>query len=416
MTRHLYKGVKMKKAGMKKTGWILLFILIFTAGFLTGSYKDTLMHLTGRYFSRPTVSVVMSTYNRAEILPDAIESILNQTYKDFEFIIIDDGSNDHTTDVIKAYAHKDPRIKWIRNKKNRGLIYSLNRGLQAARGKYIARMDDDDAAVPERFERQVLAMDMHPEIVVMGSGIAGKTGTITIDTESLPQIEDPNEMAINTYFSSGLAHPTIMMRRDFLKKHNLQYNPEYLYAEDCGLYMDILDKGGKLSAVKERLLRFGVAPKEETKKPSRYGHIQYETFKAIQRKKLGKLFTPDESLLGSSIDQLGKCKLWQKMSEANQDKNIVNQETLNKMISDRCPPHLDTTIYVSHPYWKDFFVREGENRLYRMGSKEYATIIEDTPEMLVVKWDKYGIERYRRTTPYHYQYISDKNNKFVVEK
>ncbi len=112
----------------------------------------------------PAISVIMPTYNRAELLPRAINSILWQTYKDFEFIIVDDGSTDDTARLLKEYADKDKRIRILRNEKNKGIAYSRQRGLDAARGKYIAVMDSDDWSVPERLQKQIDFMDKNPEI------------------------------------------------------------------------------------------------------------------------------------------------------------------------------------------------------------------------------------------------------------
>ena len=119
----------------------------------------------------PKISVVMSCYNRAEYSKLAIESILNQTYKDFEFIIIDDCSTDNTADVIQEYADKDERIVFIKNKQNMDYNYNLRKGFEIAKGEYIARMDDDDISMPERFEKQVEYLDKHPEITVLGTFI-----------------------------------------------------------------------------------------------------------------------------------------------------------------------------------------------------------------------------------------------------
>ncbi|MGN1062757.1 MAG: glycosyltransferase family 2 protein, partial [Alphaproteobacteria bacterium] len=116
----------------KKIIFISVFILIcLCAGIYAVFFRPP----------QPTISVVMSTYNRAYALPTSVDSILNQTYGDFEFIIVNDGSTDNTAQVLAAYADKDKRIRVLTNKQNKGLIYSLNRGLDAARGKYIARMD-----------------------------------------------------------------------------------------------------------------------------------------------------------------------------------------------------------------------------------------------------------------------------------
>lgn len=114
----------------------------------------------------PKISVVMPAYNAEKYIGEAIESILNQTFKDFEFIIINDGSVDHTKEIIREY--NDPRIVLLENDKNRGIVLSLNKGLDAATGKYIARMDADDIALKNRFERQVEYLDEHKDIGVLG--------------------------------------------------------------------------------------------------------------------------------------------------------------------------------------------------------------------------------------------------------
>ena len=117
----------------------------------------------------PKISVVMSCYNRENFVRDAIESILNQTYTDFEFIIIDDCSTDKTPEIIQEYADKDNRIVYIRNEENMDYNYNLRKGFKLAKGEYIARMDDDDISLPERFEKQVSYLDEHPDITVLGS-------------------------------------------------------------------------------------------------------------------------------------------------------------------------------------------------------------------------------------------------------
>jgi glycosyltransferase involved in cell wall biosynthesis len=114
----------------------------------------------------PKVTVLMSVYNGEEHLREAIDSILNQTYKNFEFLIIDDGSTDGSVNIIRSYL--DPRIRLIKNKKNIGITRSLNKGLKLARGEYIARMDDDDIAFPERLEKQVRFLNEHVNVGLVG--------------------------------------------------------------------------------------------------------------------------------------------------------------------------------------------------------------------------------------------------------
>ena len=120
----------------------------------------------------PLVSVIMSVYNGEKYLVQAIDSILNQTYQNFEFIIIDDCSTDNSSHILQEYAQKDSRIKIIKKEKNigiKGFIKNLNLGISIAKGKYIARMDADDISLPERFQKQVDFLENNPEITLVGA-------------------------------------------------------------------------------------------------------------------------------------------------------------------------------------------------------------------------------------------------------
>src|SRR6476646_1873373 len=118
----------------------------------------------------PPISVVMAVYNSEQTAPESIESILQQTFSDFEFIIVDDGSTDSTGEILHAYARLDNRIK-LYTQENLGLIASLNRHCRLAKGRYIARMDADDVSSPDRFEKQFGFLEAHPEIGVLGTWI-----------------------------------------------------------------------------------------------------------------------------------------------------------------------------------------------------------------------------------------------------
>ena len=112
------------------------------------------------------VSVILPAYNAQDTIAESIDSILNQSFRDFELIVINDGSTDATEKVIAQYD--DSRIRYFANPGNQGLIYTLNRGLELSQGKYIARMDADDISLPARFEKQVRILEEHPEIIVCG--------------------------------------------------------------------------------------------------------------------------------------------------------------------------------------------------------------------------------------------------------
>ncbi len=375
--------------------FLLYTLLVFYMGFI--SEKPLERYLT-RVFHKPLVSVVMSTFNRAQALPDAIESILKQTFQDFEFIIIDDGSTDDTWNVIQSYAEKDSRIVALRNERNKGLIYSLNRGLDVARGKYIARMDDDDESLPFRLERQVLAMNEHPDMTVLGTDMLRSKDVVKKQSGS-PVIADPDEVELNSYFFPVLAHPTVIMRRDFLNKHHLRYNPKYLYAEDYGLWKDVLNAGGKISNIKEVLLYFGVV--KDVTRPPNYYNTSYETFKTIQWEKF-KTFWPDipyewRGMLDSSEH---KCLLLKKMSEANKTLKILNQQELDKQCFSLCEKEKlkQEGISVIHPQWKDYVsVNKNNKTFFRVDvPSETGKIMKEDASTVTVKWDHYDIETFRK--------------------
>ena len=378
-------------------------LIIFALGFTAGRYTDALR----RFLIPPTVSVVLSTYNRADALPIAIESILEQTWRDFEFIIINDGSTDSTEDVILSYAKRDPRIVYLKNETNRGLIYSLNRGIDAARGKYIARMDDDDKAVPFRFERQVLAMDLHPEIAIMGTSFL-KKGSTPQKKSGEPTIRDPDQIEINTYFSSGLAHPTIFIRRSFLNAHNIRYDENYLYAEDCGLYKDVLNHGGKITSIPEQLLYLGYV--KGLSHPDKYSHIQGETFKRIQKEKLDAFFDVPYEMLGAFKSVLNKCEILNKMVPVNQNKKILNQALLKKLQRETCQKaeKLRDAIEVKHPTWEDHIAIDKNGRFSRVESAgETGRIQYNNDNTVTLYWDKWQAEIFRVLDSKHYVYLKD---------
>ncbi len=178
----------------------------------------------------PTISVCMPVYNAAPYLKECIDSILTQTYKDFELLIVDDGSTDESVNIVRSYS--DARIRLIQNKHD--YIGSLNLLLDEARGKYIARMDADDVMMPYRLKAQLGYMEKHTEIGVLGGGMQkiGKQSGI-INLLHKVTIQD----MIN---SCCMAHPSVMIRASILSKYNLYYEEDFKYAEDYRLWMQML--------------------------------------------------------------------------------------------------------------------------------------------------------------------------------
>lgn len=185
----------------------------------------------------PKISVLMSVYNGERYLREAVDSILNQTFTDFEFIIVDDGSADGTSQILDSYA--DPRIVHIRNEKNLGLATSLNIGIDRAQGEYIARMDADDISLPHRFGTQTKFMETNPDIDFLGTNIR-YMDAMGILSEKILYNDAPAPSGAYLkwllLWGNPLAHPTMMMRRSTLDHHQLRYDPRFNAAEDYDLW------------------------------------------------------------------------------------------------------------------------------------------------------------------------------------
>jgi len=199
------------------------------------------------------ISVIMPVYNGEKYLREAVDSILAQTFTDFEFIIVDDGSTDATAQILDSYT--DPRIIRINNRQNVGLSTSLNNGIALAKGEYIARMDADDISLPERFEKQVAFLNCHLSIGVVGSAIQkiNDLGEI-IGIASLPT--DPELMEWVLLFGSPFVHPSVMMRTDVVI--NLGgYSTKYNAAQDYEFW-GRFSKHTKLANLSECLLFYRI--------------------------------------------------------------------------------------------------------------------------------------------------------------
>lgn len=185
---------------------------------------------------KPLVSVLMSVYNDAAFLPAAIESILGQTLADFEFIILDDGSTDGSTEILRNL--NDPRIKVTFSKRNWGLTASLNRGLRACRGRFMARIDADDIAEPDRLRQQVDFLTKRTDVGILGSA------RLLIDENSqVVGLSSPpaTDLAIRwkSLLGNPFGHPTVMLRLEILKRYRLQYDRNFR-TEDYELWTRLL--------------------------------------------------------------------------------------------------------------------------------------------------------------------------------
>lgn len=225
------------------------------------------------------ISVIMPVYNGEKYLNEAIDSILNQTFKDFEFIIINDCSSDNTDDIIKSY--KDDRIVYLVNEKNLGISDTLNRGFSVAKGEYVARMDSDDIALPDRFEKQVAYLDANQNVGVCGSNAI----VFSEDNEYITTLPvEHKDIFFELYFSSQLIHPTVMIRKNVLDSLDCLYDRSWNGREDYELWTRLIQIT-KFHNIKQPLLRYRVHSSQITsnKKPDyieKTAEIKYKFFKS----------------------------------------------------------------------------------------------------------------------------------------
>lgn len=177
----------------------------------------------------------MPVYNGEEYLQETVNSILNQTYTDFDFLIINDGSTDRTLELLKRM--EDTRLKVVENTENMGIVKTLNRGLEMISGEYIIRMDADDIARPRRIEKQVKFMDQHPNIAASsGSAVVTRNGK-AINRLTMPR--GPKKVRTELLFKSPLIHPASIIRNDVIKTHGITYRQELKAMEDYGFWQEL---------------------------------------------------------------------------------------------------------------------------------------------------------------------------------
>lgn len=197
----------------------------------------------------PKVSVLMPVYNAAPYLREAIDSILNQKYTDFEFLILNDGSTDTSEEIIESYG--DARICHVKNETNLGLVDTLNTGIDLARGVYIARMDADDISLPERLGRQVDFMDQHSDV-----GACGTAYRYFGEADRVIWLPGDYKRSFTLLSSTScLGHPTSMIRKSILDHHALRYENEYQDAEDYALWIR-MSQVSRLCSLPETLLLY----------------------------------------------------------------------------------------------------------------------------------------------------------------
>lgn len=273
--------------------WILLIpcLLLFVYG----------VH---RMIAPPLVSVVLPVYNGAKnnYLNRSVSSILNQTFKDFELILIDDGSTDNSWEIMQNYASRDSRIRLLKNDRNRGISYTRNRGNDAARGKYILIMDQDDDNLISRMEKQVALFKQRPDVDVVVTSSLTPAPWQPFDSE--------DRLRLILFFSNDIGHPNIMVKKQFLDDHHIRYDEEIKCANDYDWLLQIRDNDGHFAYTDEALFLYNGAGFSSTSlcpSESRKIHARFSSFDlatqtedyicdvikmALNTPKYKRLFTP----------------------------------------------------------------------------------------------------------------------------
>lgn len=307
----------------------------------------------------PNVTVLMPVYNGEKYIREAIDSILNQTFTDFEFLIINDGSTDQSAAIILSCL--DSRVRLIQNKANMGLISSLNKGLEVAQGKYIARMDADDISHPQRLEKQVRFLGEHLEVGVCGTWLQ----IFSNFKKSLwKPPTDYSEIKSQMIFESVIYHPTVMMRASLIKKNKLFYDDDFIHAEDYEFWLRC-SRSFPLANIDEVLLYYRVHENQVSKENDCIKKHNADRIRKIQLNEIGLYPSLKQMELHRSISEcrfegllqyLVSARQWLETIKAANDKaKIYPEPSFSKILGKRWFKLCQASTNLGHVPWKQFW-------------------------------------------------------------
>lgn len=300
---------------------------------------------------QPDITVLMPNYNNAPFLAEAINSILNQTYKNFILLIVDDGSTDNSIEIIKNIS--DQRIQLIQKKSNSGIVDTLNIGLDNASTKYAIRMDGDDISTSNRFEILHSFMENHPEIGVCGSDIQAFG-----DTNDVWKYKtNKDEIKASLVYNAGVGHASCIYRMEVFKKKQIQYSNDHPYMEDYDLFSK-LKKHTEFANIPQPLYKYRILQHNSTIKNRDTLFDRYRNMYANVLIELG--IEPSEKNIETHLDFFIHPTLSYKIIEyrrwidflisQNKTRNIYPQKALENLLEHR---------------WEIFFFKIAPMRIWK---------------------------------------------------
>jgi glycosyltransferase involved in cell wall biosynthesis len=284
------------------------------------------------------VSVLMPVYNAEKHLADAIESILNQSFTDFDFLIINDGSTDSSEEIIFSYL--DSRIRYIKNETNLKLIKTLNKGIQLCTGKYIVRMDADDISQPERIQKQVAFMESNPEFGVCGSWFEAFGD---VNNKIIQYKETHDEIITKMLYQCHFCHPSIIIRKEVFEDNVMYFDENYPHAEDYDFYLKV-SKKWKLYNIQEALVKYRI---HEQSVSVKYKSFQVENSLNIKKRFFSDLSTDVSDLESRTFEYLNyqdytnvnlefeKLQhILESLWRGNKDNKLINQNFFERYLQD----------------------------------------------------------------------------------
>ena len=341
----------------------------------------------------PLISVVIPTYNRAHLLERAIDSVLAQTFQDYEIIVVNDGSSDKTAALLNKYKQKTTKIKIFHHPTNKGVAAARNTSIKNAKGKYIALMDSDDYAHPNWLEESVSFLKKNPNTDIL---VPLKQ---EINDETPTKLKDKFFPLYLFYLDNYLSNVGNIIRNDFIKKHNIQYSSKYTCGEDYDFWIKMIIKGARIEELNKYLIVY------------RYHNSNGDTYKKeCMSAKINITHSFLNTLELSGYSRVNRCTVVNQI--VKNYPNIFNDTLKNIMIKEACPSKDSHSIFIIHPKWRDYLILSDDLKTAHLHTKRNskAHIIEFTPnKSLTIKWEKWGTESFRynpENNIYHYVHPS----------